>query len=55
MGVDGLPQSGTGQVSIFAGINAPKIVGYHFGPFPHSKTVAALKEKTYLKNFKIEV
>ena len=52
MGVDGLPQSGTGQVSIFAGINAPKIVGYHFGPYPHSKTVSHLKEKNIFIEFK---
>lgn len=51
MGIEGLPQSGTGQVSIFAGINAPKIVGYHFGPYPHSKTVKALKEKNIFKEF----
>ena len=52
MGVQGLPQSGTGQVSIFAGVNAPKIVGYHFGPYPHSKTVPILKEKNIFIEFK---
>lgn len=52
MGVVGLPQSGTGQVSIFAGINAPKIAGYHFGPYPHSKTVSHLKEKNIFVEFK---
>jgi 2,3-bisphosphoglycerate-independent phosphoglycerate mutase len=35
--VEGLPQSGTGQTSLFTGINASKIVGRHFGPYPHSK------------------
>ena len=52
MGVEGLPQSGTGQVSIFAGINAPQIVGYHFGPYPHSKTIPLLKEKNIFAEFK---
>lgn len=34
--VDGLPQSGTGQASLFTGINCAKHAGRHFGPFPHS-------------------
>ena len=36
--VDGLPQSGTGQASLFTGVNCAKRVGRHFGPFPHSAT-----------------
>lgn len=36
LGVDGLPQSGTGQTALFTGINAAKHIGKHFGPFPHS-------------------
>lgn len=38
LGVDGLPQSGTGQASLFTGVNCAKLVGRHFGPFPHSDT-----------------
>jgi len=38
LGVEGLPQSGTGQAALLTGINCPRIVGRHFGPFPHSKT-----------------
>lgn len=54
MGVEGFPQSGTGQVSIFCGINAPKFVGKHFGPFPYSTTVPIIAEKNILKYFKDE-
>lgn len=36
MHVDGLPQSGTGQTALFTGINAPLLVGKHFGPHPYS-------------------
>jgi len=36
LGVEGLPQSGTGQASLFTGINAPLLVGKHFGPYPYS-------------------
>jgi 2,3-bisphosphoglycerate-independent phosphoglycerate mutase len=36
LGVEGLPQSGTGQTALFTGINAPLLVGKHFGPHPYS-------------------
>lgn len=36
LNVDGLPQSGTGQASLFTGINCSAIAGRHFGPYPHS-------------------
>jgi len=38
LGVEGLPQSGTGQATLFTGTNCAEVVGRHFGPFPHSKT-----------------
>ncbi len=40
LGVPGLPQSGTGQTTIFTGINAPEAIGMHSGPYPN----AALRE-----------
>jgi len=49
MGVEGLPQSGTGQTSIFCGVNAPEIVGKHFGPFPYS-TLKPIIEKENIFN-----
>jgi hypothetical protein len=36
LGVEGLPQSGTGQATLFTGINCSARAGRHFGPFPHS-------------------
>lgn len=45
LGVEGLPQSGTGQASLLAGVNGPALAGRHYGPFPHSKTRAALAER----------
>ncbi|MCC5940004.1 MAG: alkaline phosphatase family protein [Balneolaceae bacterium] len=44
--VEGLPQSGTGQTSLFTGINASKKIGKHFGPFPHSKIKPLLRKKS---------
>lgn len=51
LGVPGLPQSGTGQVSIFCGVNAAKQIGFHFGPFPHSQTIETIKELNIFKEF----
>ena len=42
LGVEGLPQSGTGQASLFCGFNAPKFTGKHFGPYPYSTTIPIL-------------
>lgn len=32
--VAGLPQSGTGQTTIFTGVNGARLFGRHFGPYP---------------------
>jgi 2,3-bisphosphoglycerate-independent phosphoglycerate mutase len=37
LGVAGLPQSGTGQTSLFTGINAPRSIGAHSGPYPNDQ------------------
>ncbi|MCU7489929.1 MAG: metalloenzyme [Ignavibacteria bacterium] len=58
LGVDGLPQSGTGQTSIFCGFNAPKVLGQHFGPYPYSTLIPLIKEKNIFREFldrKLEV
>lgn len=44
--VEGLPQSGTGQTTLFTGQNASKVIGKHFGPFPHSEIKPLLKKKS---------
>lgn len=45
LGVEGLPQSGTGQATLFTGVNCAERVGRHFGPFPHSATHEMLDHK----------
>ena len=52
LGVEGLPQSGTGQASLFCGFNAPKFVGKHFGPYPFSTTIPVLKKDSILVHYK---
>jgi hypothetical protein len=34
LSVEGLPQSGTGQASLFSGVNVSARFGRHFGPYP---------------------
>jgi len=53
MGVEGLPQSGTGQTSIFCGVNAPKIIGKHFGPYPYSTLRPVIDEKNIFTVLKL--
>ncbi|MEP0548492.1 MAG: alkaline phosphatase family protein [Rhodothermales bacterium] len=36
LGVEGLPQSGTGQATLLTGVNCAARAGRHFGPYPHS-------------------
>ncbi len=51
MGIPDIPLSGTGQTAIFCGVNAPKIVGKHFGPYPYSTLVPIIEEKNIFKEF----
>lgn len=46
LGVEGLPQSGTGQTTLFTGENASKLIGKHFGPYPHTGIKHLLKEQS---------
>ncbi len=50
--VEGLPQSGTGQTTLFSGENASKVIGKHFGPFPHSGIKHLLKEQSVFQSVK---
>ena len=49
LGVDGLPQSATGQTTLFTGKNAPKILGHHFPAFPTKRLKAVIAEYSFLK------
>ncbi len=52
LGVEGLPQSGTGQTSIFCGVNAPEMIGKHFGPYPYSTLIPVIKEENLFLHYK---
>ncbi len=49
LGIEGLPQSGTGQTALLCGMNAPKFVGKHFGPYPYSTLRNILEKKNIYK------
>jgi 2,3-bisphosphoglycerate-independent phosphoglycerate mutase len=51
LGIEGLPQSGTGQTTIFCGFNASAYIGKHFGPYPYSTLIPQIKEKNIFKEF----
>jgi hypothetical protein len=35
LGVDGMPQSATGQAALVTGVNVPELIGGHYGPKPN--------------------
>ncbi len=46
LGVDGLPQSATGQTSLLTGRNGAERMGRHYGPWPGPTLTAMLEEGT---------
>jgi 2,3-bisphosphoglycerate-independent phosphoglycerate mutase len=52
LGVDGVPQSATGQTSLFTGVNAQAAIGQHLAGFPNAELREILLEKSILKKFK---
>lgn len=46
LGVQGLPQSATGQAVLLTGINIPQELGYHYGPKPNPETAKYLEDDT---------
>lgn len=54
LGVEGLPQSGTGQAALFTGIDAVRLHGRHFGPFPPTAAHPALAEQSVYARLRAE-
>lgn len=44
LGVEGLPQSATGQAVLLTGVNIPAELGYHYGPKPNRAVAGYLKD-----------
>jgi 2,3-bisphosphoglycerate-independent phosphoglycerate mutase len=49
LGVPGLPQSGTGQTTILTGVNAPALIGQHYGPYPNTPLRDLLRNGSLFK------
>lgn len=49
LGVEGLPQSATGQTALFTGVNAPAHVGHHVTAFPGPQLKALINEHGVLR------
>ncbi len=57
LGIEGRPQSASGQTTILTGTNAPRLLGFHKQGFPNEKLREVLAENSIflqLKNLKIE-
>lgn len=44
LGVEGLPQSATGQAAILTGRNVPALIGEHYGPKPNRNVAEIVRE-----------
>jgi 2,3-bisphosphoglycerate-independent phosphoglycerate mutase len=49
LGVEGRPQSASGQTTILTGINAPSLLGYHKQGFPNQALLEVLKEHSIFR------
>ncbi len=49
LGVEGKPQSATGQATIMTGVNVPQIIGRHYGPKPNPKIAGIVRHESVVK------
>lgn len=49
LGVEGIPQSATGQTALWTGINTAEILGYHLNAYPNEKLQEIIKEYSIFK------
>jgi len=52
LGVDGRPQSASGQTTILTGINAPAVVGYHKQGFPNTALLEIIGQHSIFRRLK---
>ena len=45
LGIEGFPQSATGQTTLLTGVNASEVLGYHKQGFPNKILRVILREK----------
>jgi 2,3-bisphosphoglycerate-independent phosphoglycerate mutase len=49
LGVEGIPQSATGQTSLFTGFNAQALLGYHLMAYPNDELNALISKRSIFK------
>ncbi|HMF55870.1 MAG TPA: hypothetical protein VK619_05890 [Pyrinomonadaceae bacterium] len=54
LGVEGRPQSASGQTTILTGINAPKLLGYHKQGFPNRALLEIIKTHSIFLQLKLK-
>jgi 2,3-bisphosphoglycerate-independent phosphoglycerate mutase len=54
LGVEGLPQSGTGQATLFTGVNCASLAGRHWGPFPHTTSLPVIAASSVFARLETE-
>jgi 2,3-bisphosphoglycerate-independent phosphoglycerate mutase len=52
LGVEGLPQSATGQATLLSGLNVPAELGYHYGPKPNQAVADIVVKNNLFKQLK---
>ena len=52
LGVDGRPQSASGQTTILTGLNAPALIGHHKQGFPNQALLDIIREHSVFKQLK---
>ncbi|MDC7224122.1 MAG: hypothetical protein PQJ60_10300 [Spirochaetales bacterium] len=50
LGVEGIPQSATGQTTLFTGVNASRLLGYHLTAFPNEPLLPLFEKHSIMKN-----
>jgi 2,3-bisphosphoglycerate-independent phosphoglycerate mutase len=51
LGVEGLPQSATGQAVLLTGTNVPEAIGEHYGPKPNPAVAEHIRQGTLFSRF----
>lgn len=54
LGVEGPPQSATGQAAILTGLNVPQLVGGHWGPKPNEAVAAIIRRESLFIKLKAQ-
>ena len=49
LGVAGIPQSATGQTTLWTGVNAPKAIGHHLRAYPNESLAEIIAEKSIFR------